>query len=97
MLYGFIITPTQWWHHHDTSLTSFSATDSKEQSNASLETERGTNCKICSHHYSCHNNDVPDILPAVKEEFTITFCNPTCRISLPFLGNPAERGPPSIG
>jgi hypothetical protein len=97
LLYGFVITPTQWWHQHDSIFTSSSITISKEKSVPAWATERGTHCKICSHHFSCHKNEAVIILPKVQEKLTLTACDSTCRISLPVLGNPAERGPPFIG
>ena len=47
-LYAFIVTPTQWWHHHDTNTqqTSLSTSIGKEAN--SVQKTTGFNCKICA-------------------------------------------------
>ncbi len=96
LLYGFVITPTQWWHNHEISFPTSSKIVSKDPTIPILDVESSTNCKICSHHYSYHNKEVVVVLPEVEEYFSPLTSEPTCFISLPFSSNLAERGPPSV-
>jgi hypothetical protein len=96
LLYGFIITPTQWWHHHEILLSASSKVAAKDPITPAWDVESGTPCKICSHHYSYHNNEDIPVLSLVKEYFSPFTSEPIGFISLPFTGNPAERGPPSL-
>lgn len=96
LLYGFVITPTQWWHHHELSYPATSKVTVKDQNTPTWDVESGSTCKICSHHYSYHNNEPIIVLSAVKACFSDFTLEPISFISLHFTGNPAERGPPSL-
>lgn len=61
MLYAFIATPVQLWHHHHHSkdLQVISAKNIVVSKNANSTSE--ANCPICQHQYSIYNDDVISI------------------------------------
>lgn len=57
-LYAFIVTPTQWWHHHEIILQAASTPIAKKTGPFSIVDNATANtCKICSHHYSFFDKD----------------------------------------
>ncbi|MFT3948195.1 MAG: hypothetical protein QM763_14590 [Agriterribacter sp.] len=66
VVYVFIATPVQLWHHHDPVEASLENVDQKRNvftDSNDLLSER--NCSICHHQYSTYHDDV--IIPAVPD------------------------------
>lgn len=95
LLYAFIATPVQLWHHHDVVKQSgepgFGVLDTFTPS---TDTISEGNCLICHHQYSVYNNDV--IIPAIIEVAFFSsqdgYCMPKM-IHIPSFSF-QNRGPP---
>ena len=61
-LYAFIVTPTQWWHHHEMDTKQTSLSTQKNKHTNTVQDAVGLNCKICSHHYSIADNNAGSLL-----------------------------------
>ena len=95
-LYAFIVTPTQWWHHHDTNTqqTSLSTSIGKEAN--SVQKTTGFNCKICDHHYSIAENDTcSSIIQHPSFEASESCSTPPDQFLL-YFREISYRGPPAI-
>ncbi len=62
LLYAFIATPVQFWHHHNNSTGKAPLTFSKSAEQHPFFSESGSlndkDCPVCSHKYSAYNDDV---------------------------------------
>lgn len=94
-LYAFIVTPTQWWHHHemDTQQTSLSTSIGKDTN--SVQDAVGLNCKICSHHYSIADNNVGSLLMQHPVFTASQYCSTPPDQYLQYFRDITGRGPPA--
>ncbi len=100
MVYGFIATPVQLWHHHNVSSNTVSKKSLKENVHANLQKasveEANEECNICSHHYSVYCNveeivfEMPYAIVQSKEAWMML-----SMYSSPFF-NFTNKGPPAI-
>jgi len=97
VLYTFIVTPVQFWHHHHIEKQTKQIADTKLPNlskNAGFASEE--NCPICNHTYSVYSDDAfVTIIPFVRElssengYYKIVFFS-----SVPSLLS--NKGPPSL-
>ncbi|MFN5224953.1 MAG: hypothetical protein ACK54Y_09135 [Bacteroidota bacterium] len=95
-LYAFIITPSQWWHHHSQTISTSKSQPCSEQQVPSVGEEQGTYCQICSHHYSYYSNEVAAIELIVPSVSTAFYKEAILAFSHPPLGTSTDRGPPTL-
>lgn len=100
VVYAFIATPVQLWHHHSNSVYvgNEKSTKEKVESNDIKAAKQSTdvNCQICSHHYSTYNevasieSEISSrILTSNKECFIVTIpSSPVLHLS--------NKGPPAV-
>lgn len=59
VLYAFITTPVQFWHHHNNAATSIYSLPSDDAANVAASYEDNKtiedSCQICGHHYSIYS------------------------------------------
>jgi hypothetical protein len=63
VLYAFIATPVQLWHHHNIAKETKQSAKGNRILSESKSTTADVNCPICHHQYSVYNDDV--IIPAI--------------------------------
>ena len=99
VLYAFVTTPVQLWHHHNTTESTSAATSNSVKHNTISKTSDSnseSSCQICSHKYSTYSDDAllqvesTRILTAAKNGY---YC-------LPFISTPSfsltNKGPPVL-
>ncbi|MFT3750204.1 MAG: hypothetical protein QM768_17945 [Agriterribacter sp.] len=97
LMYAFITTPVQLWHHHDPAKDPVGSIDQKQSifANSHQFFSEG-NCSICHHQYSTYHDDV--ILPVVPD--LCEFSSQNGRYTRAFIYAPSfsfqNKGPPLL-
>ncbi|MEP6712082.1 MAG: hypothetical protein ABJA37_06690 [Ferruginibacter sp.] len=99
LLYTFIVTPVQYWHHHNYAPSVKTSTAFKQQTsfekNAGLTAEG--NCSICSHQYSVYNEAATASfkigLPIILYNYSTYIASIPKKLCL----HSSNKGPPTLG
>ncbi len=100
VVYAFIATPVQLWHHHAyVANQSFKTTDKKDVSNiytSAQQTIADANCAVCSHVYPAYS-----FVPNISFETSFFVLQPKIAfyiLAIPFspLLNSTNKGPPTL-
>lgn len=98
VVYAFIATPVQLWHHHNDEATSISSLQSNDAAKISTPDANNKtledNCQICGHHYSIYRSSDVFILKIFAS--TINPKEGLYALAIPLAPyfNSANKGPP---
>ena len=100
VVYAFIATPVQFWHHHNYAVKTTSSLQSVDKAKITApDADAKTiedNCQICGHHYSIYSNDDVPVFKIFSAVFNPKEGFYALAIPLAPYFNSANKGPPSI-
>ncbi|MBX2921907.1 MAG: hypothetical protein KF746_06930 [Chitinophagaceae bacterium] len=94
VVYAFIATPVQLWHHHDAEKPITDAGIKTSFVSKIADTVSEANCLICHHQYSVYNDDI--IVPVIAAVTEFSFQNGHYTpVLVHFIALPSQnKGPP---
>ncbi|KYP16289.1 hypothetical protein [Flavihumibacter sp. CACIAM 22H1] len=94
LLYGFIATPVQLWHHHAAPQEAEEGKLQVAEMRPADQPELHTNCSVCAHAYTVYLQDQLLHLYVNEPVFARLFAMPLFQLDATALANRLYRGPP---
>jgi hypothetical protein len=100
MVYAFIATPVQLWHHHNYKVSTATEKSSKQKAESTFsntsQQATDTNCEICSHHYSIYSDITIIVFDSPSPIFKSNKGHYLFSIPSPTHFNFSNKGPPAL-